>query len=72
MAMFTCDHVLTYRTEALEAVSSGDVVRLLALYRPLEPHQERVGEDFLRGCCRDQHDSSQASQPHVRAVAGGG
>lgn len=73
MAMFTYNHVVsTHRSEAVEAVAQRQLMSLVVLHRALEAHQERIGEDLSRRGSSDEQRSSQALQPHVRAVADGG
>lgn len=72
MAMFTLNHVAAYRAQVVEAMAERDLVRLLAAQRPLEAHQERVGEDFAGGDGGKQQRRSEALQPHGSSVATGG
>ncbi|CAH2094373.1 unnamed protein product [Euphydryas editha] len=72
MLMFTYNHVAAHRAEVFEAVAEGDLVSFFVAERSLEPHQERVGEDFA-GCSRgNKHRRSETLQPHDRDVATGG
>ncbi|GBP13423.1 hypothetical protein EVAR_4181_1 [Eumeta japonica] len=69
LGVVACLHCITWlsthRTEVIEAVPLGYLVRLAVAERPLEPDQEGVGEDFARSARGyQQHRRSQASRPH--------
>ncbi|CAH2264153.1 jg8110 [Pararge aegeria aegeria] len=72
MVMFTYNHVVAHRAKVVKAVAERDFVSLLLVDGPLEPHQERVGEDFAGRDRGNQHRRSEALQPHVSAAATGG